>query len=329
MAIFMALLNEKHFDGPKVVAITTVHGTVNEPQVFENTQRILNIADRRDVPIYRGCQSALIKDYPTDAYYGHDGLGDNSTKTYKAIKAKSDYASVAMSKLSKKHKDKLTIVTLGPLTNVAVAIKLDPGLLSRISQLYVAAGNIYSNGMKLEFNVKMDIEGYFVVIHNGLAEKLTLIPSRTRKSLNLGRKWRKETFGVIDSDLVRSLNIFERISLPKSKDWAPLGPVAMALVLDSSIIKELKYTLNGIYLCGNSKGRNTNDFKSKSPKQRFVFSCNKEPFREYLIKIFSADNSSHDDGDSDDDDHHHGQHHHHHHDHDDDDDDDDDGDDDD
>ncbi|XP_045506926.1 uridine nucleosidase 1-like [Colias croceus] len=324
MAIFMALLNEKHFDGPKVVGITTVHGNVNEPQVFENTQRILDIADRRDVPIYRGCQSALMKDYPTDGYFGHDGLGDNSTKSFKPIKAKSDYASVAMSKLSKKYKDKLTIVTLGPLTNMAVAIKLDPGLLARIWQLYVAAGNIYTNGMKLEFNVKMDIEGYFVVIHNGLADKLTLIPSKVKKSLNLGRQWRKDTFGEIKSDIVRSLNIFERISLPKTNDWAPLDPVAMSIVLDSSIIKELKFTLNGIFLCGNSKGRNTNDFKSKSPKQRLVFSCNKEPFREFLMKIFSADDNKHDRDENDDShDHHHGHHHdHHHHHHDDSDDDD-------
>ncbi|XP_022131210.2 uncharacterized protein C1683.06c-like [Pieris rapae] len=290
MAIFMALLNEKYFNGPNVVAITTVHGNVDEPQVFNNTQRILSIAGRRDIPIYRGSKTAIIKNALSDYYFGRDGLGDNETTLFKPIEAQTDVAAIALINLSQKYQDALTIVTLGPLTNVALAIKLDPEIIARISQIYVAASYINSQGLnKIEFNIKMDVEAYYIMIENGSAEKVTIIPStQVKQYLNLGKEWRRDVFGVINTDIVRSLNAFERISMGLTEDWRPLDPSAMAIVLEPSLVLEKKLTNTSIFLCGKLRGRTTYNFKSKYPNARVIISADKNVYQHFLIKIFSA-----------------------------------------
>ncbi|XP_045515020.1 probable uridine nucleosidase 2 [Pieris brassicae] len=290
MAIFMALLNEKYFNGPNVVAITTVHGNVDEPQVFNNTQRILSIADRRDIPIYRGSKTALIKSAPSDFYFGRDGLGDNETTVFKPIEAQTDVAAIALIKLSQKYRDALTIVTLGPLTNLALAMKLDPEIISRISQTYVAASYIKSQGLnKIEFNIKMDVEAYYIMIENGKADKITIIPStQVKQYLNLGKAWRRDVLGTINTDIVRSLNTFERISMALTEDWMPLDPSAMAIVLEPSLVLEKKLTNTSVFLCGKLRGRTTFNFKSKYPNARVIISAEKNVYQHFLIKIFSA-----------------------------------------
>ncbi|CAH3848082.1 unnamed protein product [Pieris brassicae] len=290
MAIFMALLNEKYFNGPNVVAITTVHGNVDEPQVFNNTQRILSIADRRDIPIYRGSKTALIKSAPSDFYFGRDGLGDNETTVFKPIEAQTDVAAIALIKLSQKYRDALTIVTLGPLTNLALAMKLDPEIISRISQTYVAASYIKSQGLnKIEFNIKIDVEAYYIMIENGKADKITIIPStQVKQYLNLGKAWRRDVLGTINTDIVRSLNTFERISMALTEDWMPLDPSAMAIVLEPSLVLEKKLTNTSVFLCGKLRGRTTFNFKSKYPNARVIISAEKNVYQHFLIKIFSA-----------------------------------------
>ncbi|VVC97556.1 unnamed protein product [Leptidea sinapis] len=212
MAIFLALLNEKYFDGPEVVAITTTHGNVDENQVFYNTQRILNVAQRPDVPIYRGSPSALIRDFPSDLYFGYDGLGDNTT-TVEPIAAQKENAAEALIAFSKKLKDNIP--------------------------------------QKVEFNVKMDIEAYYIVVENGLLDKVTLIPSTTVKSyLNLGKVWRLDILGKIQSNVIKAMNVYERISLSRSNDWHPLDAAAMSIVLNAMIVGEVKYTWNYLNLCG-------------------------------------------------------------------------------
>ncbi|XP_050684528.1 uncharacterized protein LOC126979328 [Leptidea sinapis] len=291
MAIFLALLNEKYFDGPEVVAITTTHGNVDENQVFYNTQRILNVAQRPDVPIYRGSPSALIRDFPSDLYFGYDGLGDNTT-TVEPIAAQKENAAEALIAFSKKLKGGLTIVTLGPLTNIALAMKLDADFMSRLSQIFIAASYIYTDNIpqKVEFNVKMDIEAYYIVVENGLLDKVTLIPSTTVKSyLNLGKVWRLDILGKIQSNVIKAMNVYERISLSRSNDWHPLDAAAMSIVLNAMIVGEVKYTWNYLNLCGNRRGMTENNFNFKTPNAKIIYTLKKEAYRVFLLKIFSAD----------------------------------------
>ncbi|KAL0895386.1 hypothetical protein ABMA27_011519 [Loxostege sticticalis] len=292
MAIFLALLEEKYFDGPQVVGLTTVNGNVNETQAFINTQKILGVAERWDVPIYRGSREALVLDYPSDYYFGLDGLGDleGHNVDYKPIKAERLVAALALIELSKKYKGELIIVAIAPLTNIALAIKLDPGFISRLKQLYVGAGNVYEeNSQEAEFNALLDVEAYHIVAQYSVSDKVTVVPfNKMKQSLNITKEWRIQELGAINTKIMKAQNEFERVSLPQSKLWQLLDPMVMG-VARSSMVEITRLTNNSIILCGPRRGINTNDFMTDSGNMELIYSASEDKYKEYLLKIFSAD----------------------------------------
>ncbi|XP_072935927.1 uncharacterized protein [Epargyreus clarus] len=293
MAIFMALLYEKYFYGPKVIALTTVHGNVDEPQVYINTQIILDVARRRDVPIYRGSKSALVEGAKSDYYFGYDGLGDNRTVEFSSIAARHTQAALALIELSKKYEGELLILSIGSLTNIALAIKLDCEFMSRLSQLYVAAGNIYSEKYsKPEFNAEMDVEAYHIVAGDGNAKKLTIVPfSQIRNDIQISNEWRLNVLGSIPTEIMQAQNVFEQVSIPKSKTWVLLDPAAMAVVLNQSVIVvETRYSDNSIHLCGENRGINTNIMRSiENSNSKLVYSVKENTYKQFLLDLFLAE----------------------------------------
>ncbi|CAH2099529.1 unnamed protein product [Euphydryas editha] len=293
MAIFMALLNEKYYNGPQVIALTTTYGNVGEEQAFNNTQRILTVADRRDVPIYRGSAKALIRDYETDYFFGYDGLGDNITDTFEPIPAQKDPAVIGLIELSKKYSGDLVIIALGALTNIALAMRTDPNFLSRLSHLYVAAGHIYGENFKeAEFNAYMDVESYYIVAQDSKPDKVTIIPfSQIRTYQSISNEWRVDVLGSIDTRIMQAQNQFEQKSLPVVRYWSLLDPAAMAIVINENlIVEEYRYSNNSIIICGDQRGINTNNFTTKNEANvRAIYKVRKEPYKQMLYDLFSAE----------------------------------------
>ncbi|KAL4718882.1 hypothetical protein ACJJTC_010882 [Scirpophaga incertulas] len=251
MAIIMALLYEKYYYGPKLIALTTVNGNTLEENVYRNNQRILKVANRQDVPIYRGSKSALVITPDTNEYFGKDGMGDTGDEyTSELVPARTTGAVNALIELSKEHEGTLTVVALGALTNIALAIKMDPDFLGRLKHLYVAAGNINDEtNTEAEFNAHMDVESYHVVASNANPEKVTFIPF-SQVPTHLTREWREKVLGGIETDIMKALNKFERVALEQSKQWLSLDPAAVAIVLDENLVDNFRYSNNSISLCG-------------------------------------------------------------------------------
>ncbi|XP_030022943.2 probable uridine nucleosidase 2 [Manduca sexta] len=291
MAIFMAVLYERYFNGPDVVALTTTYGNVDEKQSFENTQRILDIANRRDIPIYRGSHRSLVIDLETDNFFGIDGLGDNDTVNYEPIPAQRMHAVQGLIELSKKYKDKLVVMTVGPLTNVALAIRLDPGFLGRISQLYIGAGRIYDiKNPEPEFNAEMDVEAYRVVADAATDDKVTVITlGIVESSLDISRNWRVNVLGAIPTAIMKAQNVFERVSIKSSDRWTLLDPAVAAVVLDKEIVEEEITSKHNIIVHEPRRGVNTDDFESKEPNVKLTYKLDLDYYRDLLLKIFTAE----------------------------------------
>lgn len=105
----------------------------------------------------------------TDYYFGKDGLGDFVFKD--KITAKVDtskYASVALIELSKLYPRSLSVLCLGPLTNIAIAAALDPTFMSNVKRFYIMGGTVAGIGNKrpgVEFNFALDPESNFIVLN--------------------------------------------------------------------------------------------------------------------------------------------------------------------
>lgn len=66
------------------------------------------------------------------------------------------------------------------------------------------------------------------------------------------QEWRENVLGAIETDTMRALNYFERLSIGKDNKtkWGNLDPVVVALALNSTIFEDIKYSENSIILCG-------------------------------------------------------------------------------
>ncbi|XP_022829423.1 probable uridine nucleosidase 2 isoform X2 [Spodoptera litura] len=290
-AVTLSLLNEKYFDGPELVALTTTFGNVNLTQTIINSHRFLALCDREDIPIYSGAHKAFVSDMVSDNFYGMDGLGDTGYEAPSTIEIEKNPAAMALIELSEKYEGELIVVAIGPVTNIALAARLDPDFIGRLSQLYVGAGHVHSEThSEPEFNAAMDPEAYYIVADSAAADKVTVVPfSQVYNTLNVSSEWRENVLGKINTPIMEALNMFERVSFSKESSWTQLDPAVASIALHNEIVDEFKYSNNSIILQGESRGINTNDLSSSEPNTRLVYKANIEHYQQFLLDVYSAE----------------------------------------
>ena len=163
LALLMAFADQRH----EIVALTVAAGNVGLAHTVANALTLCDVAGRGDIPVHAGCAEPLLHAAPDAAYvHGEDGFGDaglpRSPRT-----ADPEHAALAILRLSHAHAGRLLLVALGPLTNVALALKLDPTLPARVARLVVMGGAVTAHGNitpAAEFNVYFDPEAADIVM---------------------------------------------------------------------------------------------------------------------------------------------------------------------
>lgn len=151
----------------QLLAITTVAGNVSLAQATQNIKTILDIANAPAVPLYQGCARPLLRYAALDAMdiHGDDGLG-GAGRTDSLRPVSDEPASLALLRLARQHTGRLTLLTLGPLTNIALAIRLDPTFISHFERIVMMAGAVDVRGNTsavAEFNIVVDPEAAHIV----------------------------------------------------------------------------------------------------------------------------------------------------------------------
>ncbi|GAB1594372.1 nucleoside hydrolase [Lysobacter claricitrinus] len=161
LALLMAFNDPRH----DVVGLTIAAGNVGLEHTVANALKLCEVA-KVDVPVFAGCASPLLHPARDAAYvHGRDGFGDTGY-TKAAKQAESEHAALAILRLSHEHAGRLLLVALGPLTNIALALKLDPTLPSRIARFVVMGGAVTAHGNitpAAEFNIAFDPEAAKIV----------------------------------------------------------------------------------------------------------------------------------------------------------------------
>ncbi len=165
-AIMMALT----YPGVTVEAITTLTGNVHVNWVVKNIFAILDVMGA-EVPIYRGADHPLLPGrwQPETNIHGEDGLGNYKNRSQNNNRQpKSAPAAVALVRLANEMLGELTLVSLGPLTNIALACKLDPTFPQKIRQFVFMGGTISAVGntrnLTAEFNIFCDPEAALITL---------------------------------------------------------------------------------------------------------------------------------------------------------------------
>jgi purine nucleosidase len=162
LALLMAF-NDPHHE---IVGLTIAAGNVGLEHTVRNALKLCEVVGRGDVPVFAGCAQPLLHPARDAAYvHGRDGFGDiGYVPSARAVE--SEHAALALLRLSHAHAGQLVLVALGPLTNIALALKLDPSLPQRIARFVVMGGAVTGHGNitpAAEFNIYFDPEAAHVV----------------------------------------------------------------------------------------------------------------------------------------------------------------------
>ncbi len=157
-----------------VRAITVVAGNVPLATGASNALRILEVLDPRPVPpVFEGCEKPMSPPVSrAEHVHGIDGLGGASSSfPVRRLKAERRHAADQMVDLARRYGKDLTIVALGPLTNVATALQRDKDAMAGIRELVVMGGSADSRGnatAAAEFNFYSDPSAARTVVRSGL-----------------------------------------------------------------------------------------------------------------------------------------------------------------
>ncbi len=162
LAILMALDDPGH----AIVGLTIAAGNVGLKHTVANALKLCEVAGRSDIPVFAGCAEPMLHPAPDAAdVHGADGFGDTGYAPA-GHAARSEHAALAILRLSHEHAGRLLLVALGPLTNLALALKLDPTLPGRVARLVVMGGAVNGRGNITpfaEFNTHFDPEAAHIV----------------------------------------------------------------------------------------------------------------------------------------------------------------------
>lgn len=165
VAIFMALAHKQQFN---IKAVTTVCGNNTLEKVTKNAHYVLSVAGGRTL-VAKGADAPLINEpIISDEFHGVTGM-DGPTVEVEMISQETQQSAVeVMANMLKESIEKVTILALGPLTNVALLIKAYPQYIGKIEMISLMGGGIdHGNITKdAEFNIYVDPEAAQIVFNS-------------------------------------------------------------------------------------------------------------------------------------------------------------------
>jgi len=165
MAIILAL-NSPEF---KVEALTVVPGNVDSQQGLENALKIVSLAGRCDVLVARGAHHPLNQKLITAQYWhGKNGLANVELPASKC-KADPRFGPDVIIELIHKYPHEITLIPVGPLTNIALAVSKDPSIANLVKDIVIMGGSISGGNVNgaAEANIYNDPEAAQIVFNAG------------------------------------------------------------------------------------------------------------------------------------------------------------------
>jgi inosine-uridine nucleoside N-ribohydrolase len=252
MAIMLALNSPEL----KVEALTVVPGNVDSEQGLENALKIVSLANRCDIPVARGAHHPLNQKLITAQYWhGKNGLADVELPPSKCH-ADSRFGPDLIIETVHKYPHEVTLIPVGPLTNIALAVSKDPTIVSLVKDIVIMGGSISGGNVDgaAEANIYNDPEAASIVFNAGWM--VTMVGSDVGERTIITRRHIAELQSQHgpESDFVVKLADFYLTRSEKSgyQGAAMYDPLVVATVIDPSLV-----TLKDMHVDVETKGEFT------------------------------------------------------------------------
>jgi inosine-uridine nucleoside N-ribohydrolase len=235
MAILLALNSPEL----KVEALTVVPGNVDGRQGLENALKIVSLAGRCDVPVAGGAQHPLDQKLVTAQFWhGKNGLANVELPASKC-KADPRFGPDLIIQLVHQYPHQITLIPVGPLTNIALAVSKDPSIVDLVQNIVIMGGSITGGNVDgaAEANIYGDPEAAQIVFNAGWM--VTMVGSDVGERTLITRKELAElraTHGP-ENDFVASIVDFY-VTRSEKSGWsgaAMYDPLAVAIAMDPTL----------------------------------------------------------------------------------------------
>lgn len=252
MAILLALNSPEL----RVEALTVVPGNVEAWQGLENALKIVSLAGRCDLPVAGGVRHPLNQKLITAQFWhGKNGLAGIDLPTSKC-KPDSRFGPDLIIELVHKYPHEITLIPVGPLTNIALAVSKDPSIVPLVKDIVIMGGSITGGNVNgaAEANIYGDPEAAWIVFNAGWM--VTMIGSDIGERTLITRKYLADLQSLHgpESDFIAKLADWYLTRSEKSgyQGAAMYDPLAVATVIDPTLV-----TLKDMHVDVETKGEFT------------------------------------------------------------------------
>lgn len=222
----------------EVLGITAVAGNVPLSLTEMNARKIVELAGRQDIPVYAGCDSPLSRKLVTAEHvHGKTGL-DGIELPAPSVPLQSGHAVDFIIDTLRQHPEgSITLVPVGPLTNIAAAFSRAPDIVPRVQRIVLMGGAYFEVGNitpAAEFNIYVDPEAAKAVFASGVP--LVMLPLDATHEALTSRDWveaMRALPGKCGPAVASWTDFFERFDREKyGSEGAPLhDPCAVAWLI--------------------------------------------------------------------------------------------------
>ena len=229
----------------ELLGVTTVAGNVGLDKTTPNALRVLELAQRSDVPVAAGFARPLYRPLQIAAnVHGESGL-DGPTLPPPKSSAVNDHAVDFLAKKIGASSEPVTLVPVGPLTNIAVLLNSYPDIGSQIRRIVLMGGAIATGNVTpaAEFNIYVDPEAAHRVFHSGLPITMMGLDVTHKALLDSGHADQLRDTGAVGKFVAELLDFFV-VNHPRHYQSRGGVPIHDALAVAHLIWPELVETVD-------------------------------------------------------------------------------------
>lgn len=240
VAILLALASEEL----EVLGICCVAGNVPLARTEENARKICELAGRREMRVFAGCDRPMQRALVTAEYvHGKTGLDGIALAPPTMLLESQHAVDFLIETLRKEPPGSVTLCTLGPLTNVATAFARAPDIIPRVAEIVAMGGAYFEVGNTTpaaEFNIYVDPQAAEIVFKSGVP--LVVLPLDATHQV-LTTRARIEAFRALGTPVGQAVaawtDFFERFDMAKyGSEGAPLhDPCVIAYLLKPELFE--------------------------------------------------------------------------------------------
>lgn len=231
------LLGARHLD---LKGITTVHGNVSLEQTTRNARQVVELAGLGEIPVARGMDRPLLRDVVhAPEVHGQSGLDGPTLPAPEG--PLSDEHGVDFIRRVARETDDLALIPIGPLTNVAVALRREPALAERLAVISLMGGSLtFGNSTAAaEFNIWADPEAADIVFQSGVPIKMVGLNVTRQVAATAERRRQIRTMGSRTAIAVAEMLDFysDRLATLFGLDGGSMhDPLAVAALVEPEIL---------------------------------------------------------------------------------------------